>query len=308
MQMAWEEVAKVLYCYYSRDSCKIVWKFPYLKEAKFTNRDRTFWDVLPVAPRERFRMLRSAKGQYWKLELKPCPLSYSASICKQISISSKEKYTPLHAGATLSLCEVPMQSCHPEWCCWPLLAAGLFRCGPGSDVGTLWSDVPRPLKPRKQFRCKLLNIKFGTLVATCQTPSPFRVSARTGWPSVSIFWTGETTNLIRNFSLSVWEHNCLGRSIPETHLHVGGILSRLLIYSIWCTDSGRHIICHIFLLKMSKVTCNVFLSTKPTIINKGFLSTGSDIISVFTSTELTITGNVFLPTWKALHAVFLCSL
>ena len=62
MQMAREEVAKVLYCYYSRDSREIVWKFPCLEAAKFTDRDWTFWDVLPAALRVRFRTLRPAKG------------------------------------------------------------------------------------------------------------------------------------------------------------------------------------------------------------------------------------------------------
>ena len=62
VQMAREEVAEVSYCYYSRDSREIVRKFPCLEAAKFTDRDRTFWDVLPTAPRGRFRTLRSAKG------------------------------------------------------------------------------------------------------------------------------------------------------------------------------------------------------------------------------------------------------
>ena len=62
MQMAREEVAEVSYCYYSWDSREIVRKFPCLEAAKFTDGDQTFWDVLPVAPCGRFRMLRSAKG------------------------------------------------------------------------------------------------------------------------------------------------------------------------------------------------------------------------------------------------------
>ena len=62
MQMAQEEVAEVSYCYYSWDSREIVRKFPCLEAAKFTDRDRTFWDVLPAAPRGRFRTLRPAKG------------------------------------------------------------------------------------------------------------------------------------------------------------------------------------------------------------------------------------------------------
>ena len=62
MQMAREEVAEVSYCYYSQDSHKIVRKFPTLEAAKVTDRDRTFWDILPADPRGRFRTLRPAKG------------------------------------------------------------------------------------------------------------------------------------------------------------------------------------------------------------------------------------------------------
>ena len=62
MQMEREEVAEVSYCYYSQDSRKIVRKFPCLEAAKFTDRDRTFWDVLPAAPCGCFRTLRPAKG------------------------------------------------------------------------------------------------------------------------------------------------------------------------------------------------------------------------------------------------------
>ena len=62
MQMAREEVAEVSYCYYSRDSSEIVQKFPCLEAAKFTDHNRTFWDVLPSAPHWRFRTLRPAKG------------------------------------------------------------------------------------------------------------------------------------------------------------------------------------------------------------------------------------------------------
>ena len=61
MQMAREEVAKVLYCYYSRESREIVRKFPCLEAAKFTDDDRTFWDVLPAALRGRFQTLYPAK-------------------------------------------------------------------------------------------------------------------------------------------------------------------------------------------------------------------------------------------------------
>ena len=49
MQMVREEVAEVLYCYYSRDSREIVQKFPCIEAAKFTDCDRMFRDVLPAA-------------------------------------------------------------------------------------------------------------------------------------------------------------------------------------------------------------------------------------------------------------------
>ena len=62
MQMAREEVAEVSYCYYSRDSCEIVCKFPCIEAAKFTDRDWTSWDGLPVGARRRFWTLRPAKG------------------------------------------------------------------------------------------------------------------------------------------------------------------------------------------------------------------------------------------------------
>ena len=62
MQMAREEVAEVPYCYYSWDSREIVRKFPCLEAAKFTDRDRTFWDILPAALRGCFQTLHPAKG------------------------------------------------------------------------------------------------------------------------------------------------------------------------------------------------------------------------------------------------------
>ena len=61
MQMAREEVAEVSYCYYSQDSREIVQKFPCMEAAKFTDRDRTFWDVLPAAPCGHFRTLCPAQ-------------------------------------------------------------------------------------------------------------------------------------------------------------------------------------------------------------------------------------------------------
>ena len=88
MQMVREEVAEVSYCYYLRDSREIVWKFPCLEAAKFTDRDRTFWDVLPAAPRRRFQTLHPAKGyvfkRCWKVSY---VFSLSVSVCLSVSFS-----------------------------------------------------------------------------------------------------------------------------------------------------------------------------------------------------------------------------
>ena len=47
------------------------------------------------------------------------------------------------------------------------------------------------------------DLKIGTPVATLPGACRFRVSAGTGWPSVSILWLGEVDRLICNFCLSV---------------------------------------------------------------------------------------------------------
>ena len=62
MQMARQEVAEVSYCYYLRDSSETAQKFPCIEAAEFTDRDQTFWDVLPAALHRRFRTLHPAKG------------------------------------------------------------------------------------------------------------------------------------------------------------------------------------------------------------------------------------------------------
>ena len=62
MQNGVGEVAEVSYCYYSRDSHEIVWKFLCMEVVKLTDRNWAFWDVLPAAPLRRFRMLRPMKG------------------------------------------------------------------------------------------------------------------------------------------------------------------------------------------------------------------------------------------------------
>ena len=82
MQMAREEVAEVSYCYYSRDSREIIRKFPCLEAAKFTDRDRTFWDVLPAAPRGRFRTLCPAKGKLFMSSTTLCHMSFSVLNCR----------------------------------------------------------------------------------------------------------------------------------------------------------------------------------------------------------------------------------
>ena len=41
---------------------EIVQKFACMEVVKFTDRDQTFWDVSPTAPRGRFQTLRPANG------------------------------------------------------------------------------------------------------------------------------------------------------------------------------------------------------------------------------------------------------
>ena len=60
---------EVAYCYYSQDSREIVRKFPCLEAAKFTDRDRTFWDVLPAdvfrrCARQRIKNYSDVPGQH----------------------------------------------------------------------------------------------------------------------------------------------------------------------------------------------------------------------------------------------------
>ena len=59
-----EEVAEDSYCYYSQDSCEIVRKYPCMEVTKFTNRNGTFWDILPSSPHGRFRTLHPTKVQW----------------------------------------------------------------------------------------------------------------------------------------------------------------------------------------------------------------------------------------------------
>ena len=63
MQNGVGKVVEVSYCCYSQDSLEIVWKFPCMEVAKFTDRDGLFWDSLPAAPRRRFWTLRPVKGR-----------------------------------------------------------------------------------------------------------------------------------------------------------------------------------------------------------------------------------------------------
>ena len=56
----------------------------------------------------------------------------------------------------------------------------------------------------KLYRDLLVGLVVNTLpVATLPGAWCYRVSAGTGWPSVSILWLGETESLVCNFCLSV---------------------------------------------------------------------------------------------------------
>ena len=56
------KVAEVSYCYYSRDSHEIVWKFPCMEVAKSTHRDWTFWDVFACGPARTFSETAPCEG------------------------------------------------------------------------------------------------------------------------------------------------------------------------------------------------------------------------------------------------------
>ena len=58
----------------------------------------------------------------------------------------------------------------------------------------------------------------------CQATWCWRVSAGTGWPSVSKLWLGEIERLICNLSQCRITHIGLNRSVPEILLHVTGTL------------------------------------------------------------------------------------
>ena len=76
------------------------------------------------------------------------------------------------------------------------------------------------------------DFKIGTPVATLPCAWRYRVSAGTGWPSVSILWLGvpaEMKSLVCNFYLSVAAY----KIVPETHLHVAGTLSNQPINKPW---------------------------------------------------------------------------
>ena len=68
------------------------------------------------------------------------------------------------------------------------------------------------------------DLKTGTLLATLPDARHYRVSARAGWPAVSLLRPGEIASLIGNLCVSVasCEIVCLGYS-----LHVAGMLSNL---------------------------------------------------------------------------------
>ena len=134
MQMAREEVAKVSYCYYSQDSREIVWKFPCLEAAKFTDRGRTFWNVLPAAPRGRFRTLHPAKGYLTKFSV------WCFSLCCCCSCLGQLKWWQLLAFpyyVQLCMCRLWWSSTFPALRC--LLQTSSCRQGSASCFRIWWN-------------------------------------------------------------------------------------------------------------------------------------------------------------------------
>ena len=123
MQMAWEEVAEVSYCYCSRDSREIVRKFSCIGAAKFTDRDGMFWDVLPAAPRRRFLDVTLTDMEYqllnYLLKFLPNPpvMDYSMS------------RVPDQTGLSL----LYIEGSRPEWC----ISSVIYSRDPPFWLGTL---------------------------------------------------------------------------------------------------------------------------------------------------------------------------
>ena len=69
------------------------------------------------------------------------------------------------------------------------------------------------------------DLKIGTSVATLPGAWRYRVSAGSGWPSVSILWLGEMESLICNFYLSVAACKIVWADPSQIHSYVAGTLS-----------------------------------------------------------------------------------
>ena len=162
-----------------------------------------------------------------------------AAVCQVVEADLSLGYT-LHVNWTL--CKQPTVS---YWGMWKLVIplSGLCWLGGGlvCDVFRLYvyqstwltQWLRRPPWERKILglnpACSGIflglshtsDLKISTPVATLPGAWHYRISAGTGWPSVSTLWLGEMESLICNFYLSLAAHKL------EIHLHVAGTLSNL---------------------------------------------------------------------------------
>ena len=72
-----------------------------MEVAKYTDRDWTFWDVLPAATRKRFQTLRPAKGYHLETKLKLF-VNETRVLCKRVLVS----YTNIQEWSPAKLHEV----------------------------------------------------------------------------------------------------------------------------------------------------------------------------------------------------------
>ena len=105
---------------------------------------------------------------------------------------------------------------------WPCGKASASRpAGPGSNPGFFCGTFPR------LSHTSDLNIKFRSPMANLSGAWRYRVSARTGWPSVSMLWLGEMAiKFYFQISLSVAARTIVWVDPSLRHtLHVAGTLT-----------------------------------------------------------------------------------
>ena len=114
------------------------------------------------------------------------------------------------------------------------------------------------------------DLKIGTQVATRPGAWRYRVSAGTGRPGVSILWLSEVEGLVlKLLSRCGSTYNCLSRSIPEIHSHVGGTLSKQqspvpTLPGAWCCKVSARIawsgVSILWQGEIESLICNFYVS------------------------------------------------